>query len=329
MNRGPSPSFDEEQRLPVFDRLSVLHEDRLDRSGDVGLDLVQQLHRLDDADGLPLGYRLADFGEPTPFGIDREPTAGPSPAESHAEEQLLLPAATTSALHEFARANRLTLNTLVQGAWALLLGRYSESDDVVFGVTVSGRPTSLEGAESIIGLFINTLPLRMRISKDDSLLLWLKALQEQQAEIRQYEYTPLIQVQGWSELLRRAPLFETMLVFNNYPVDEYLQEQTKNLGLQGYHSISWLTVYSNYPLIIVTGPSRQLMLRFVYDCTSFTDDTIARIIEELRTLLLSMVDWPEQRLSDLQVTRKGVPSNLPVSAGIHIGDQLEHFNFEL
>ena len=129
-----------------------------------------------------------------------------------------LSAATTAALQTFARQQQLTLNTLVQGAWALLLSRYSGEQDVVFGVTVSGRPATLAGVEAMVGLFINTLPLRVQDNPTQPLLSWLHALQTRQAEARQYDYTPLVQIQNWSEVPRGHALFESLLVFENYPI---------------------------------------------------------------------------------------------------------------
>ncbi len=115
---------------------------------------------------------------------------------------------TTATLRAFARKHQLTLNTLVQGAWALLLSRYSGETDVVFGATVAGRPVDLTGAEAMVGLFINTLPVRAQVPMQANLLTWLSQLQAQQAEARQYDYSPLVQVHGWSEIPRWQPLFE-------------------------------------------------------------------------------------------------------------------------
>ena len=106
---------------------------------------------------------------------------------------------------------------MVQGAWAVLLSRYSGEDDVVFGVTVSGRPAALPGIESMVGLFINTLPVRVRSIPARRSSPGCATLQERQSKLRQYEHSPLVDVQGWSEVPRGTPLFETIVVFENYP----------------------------------------------------------------------------------------------------------------
>src|SRR6185503_12192497 len=125
----------------------------------------------------------------------------------------------TSALQSFAQRHQLTMNTLVQGAWALVLSRHSGAEDVVFGTVVSGRPAELRGVETMVGSFINTLPVRVRVAPEAPLLSWLSDLQTQQAAARQYEQTPLVQVKNWSDAPRALPLFESLLTFENRPVD--------------------------------------------------------------------------------------------------------------
>ncbi len=121
------------------------------------------LRRVPRADAARRGPALRDERAPGP--------------ETHAERSARLPAAATAALAALARAHQLTLNTVVQGAWAILLSRYAGRDDVVFGVTVSGRPADLPGVETMVGLFINTLPLRVAVPEDAPLLPWLADLQ--------------------------------------------------------------------------------------------------------------------------------------------------------
>ncbi|MFL6255272.1 MAG: condensation domain-containing protein, partial [Pyrinomonadaceae bacterium] len=144
---------------------------------------------------------LKGFTTPTPLSFE-----GAGGGDAHAaggatydEIRTALSASATARLQSLARSHKLTLNTFVQGAWALLLSRYSGEDDLVFGVTVTGRPVSLSGVETMVGLLINTLPMRVRVSETEPLIPWLQKLQEHQFEVRQYEYSALIDVQGWSE----------------------------------------------------------------------------------------------------------------------------------
>src|SRR5262249_10507170 len=152
---------------------------------------------------------LKGFTEPTPLGIEN--TDANSVAD-YSEESLRLSEAATESLRVFARQNRLTLSTLLYAAWAILLSHYSGEQDIVFGVTSSGRPPDLRGSETMVGLFINTLPLRVSVSSGQLLMPWLKELQKQLVELRQYEYSSLLQVQEWSEAPRGRALFESIFV---------------------------------------------------------------------------------------------------------------------
>ncbi|HEU0079335.1 MAG TPA: condensation domain-containing protein, partial [Longimicrobiaceae bacterium] len=161
---------------------------------------------------------LAGFRSPTPLGT--EPAGAPAPG--HARETLRLAPDAAWRIAAAGRRLGLTANTLVQGAWALLLSRYAGEDDVVFGAALSGRPPEVEGVEEMVGLFINTLPLRARVSPGERVEPWLRALQERGAALREHQHTPLTEVQRWSGVPAGTPLFESLLVFENYPVPEAL-----------------------------------------------------------------------------------------------------------
>ena len=128
------------------------------------------------------------------------------------------PPGAAAALGEYARRRRLTVNTVVLGAWAVLLGRYAGSDDVVLGVTTSGRGGQVEGMDSMVGLLMNTTPARIRIDPARPAAAWLAELQDQQARARRYEHTPLVDIQACSPIPPGQPLFTTLFVFENYPV---------------------------------------------------------------------------------------------------------------
>ncbi|HYP26492.1 MAG TPA: amino acid adenylation domain-containing protein [Blastocatellia bacterium] len=238
---------------------------------------------------------LKGFREPTPLAVDSARGSLPDGRESYGEQETGLSLGATADLQLLANRHHLTLNTLVQGAWALLLGCYSGEQDVLFGSVVSGRPASLEGVETMIGLFLNTLPVRARISPDRPALSWLRELQEQQVELRQYEYSPLVDVQGWSEVPRGRPLFESLMVFENYPIEESLEQEDASLRVD----ITDLFERANYPLTVFATPGDSLSLQIVYDCHRFDAPTISRMLEHLRTLLEAIAANPERRLRDL------------------------------
>lgn len=236
--------------------------------------------------------RLQGFTAPTPLGVKRSSSALSPQAEDYGEQSLHLSATTTSALQALARQQQVTLNTIVQGAWALLLSRYSGQDDVVFGIVVSGRPAELPGVQAMIGPFINTLPMRVQLKPQMRLDQWLKELQAQQAEMRRYEYSPLMQVQSWSEVPPGTPLFDSLFAFENYPVEAVLQEQNGDLRVSEVRFIE----RTNYPLTVVAGPGRQMPLRVLYEGRWFEADTVRRLLGHLRVVLEGMVVDPHAPL---------------------------------
>ncbi len=145
--------------------------------------------------------------------------------ESYAEQKIVIDAAVTARLQQVCRELQVTTSTAIQAAWALLLMHYSGEDDVVFGVVVSGRSANLNGVERMIGPLINTLPVRMRVERGRRISEWLHEAQEQGAAMRQYEFSPLVKVQGWSEVAGGESLFESILVYENYPVEETVEEE--------------------------------------------------------------------------------------------------------
>lgn len=238
---------------------------------------------------------LRGFTVPTPLMMDKAADTLSSENEDHDCQQTLLSITTTDALNSLTRKYHLTLNIILKGAWAILLSRYSGESDIVFGATSSGRPTELAEAESMMGLFANTLPLRVQVDSNALLIPWLKKLQVQEVEMRQYEYSPLLQIQQWSQIPRGLPLFESILSFNNYLVDSTGEKLAESLAL-GEARIFEKT---NYPLTLQVYPGSNLLLLIGYDTRRFDSATINRILGHLKTLLESLVANPEQQLRDL------------------------------
>jgi len=269
-------------------------------------------------------HELAGFTAPTPLVVDRplqyEGKADVDHEGQTAELEALLPVQTTAALQSLARQQALTMSTVVQGAWALLLSRYSGEDDVVFGATVSGRPADLQGVETMVGVFINTLPARVQVPSDGTVVDWLKTLQARWVEMRQYEYSPLLQIQDWSGVPRGMPLFESILVFENYPVDAALQWGGE--GIQGggngdcadagsgwqHGSLKIEDVRSieqtNYPLNVISGPGERLPLKISYNCRHFDAGTIRRMLGHLVMLLEGIAADPEGPITALPLLKE-------------------------
>jgi alpha-ketoglutarate-dependent taurine dioxygenase len=237
---------------------------------------------------------LKGFTTPTPLWVNRN--GSPNDDYLYGEQHLTLSEQETVALQSLTQQHQLTMNTLVQGAWGLLLSCYSGHKDVVFGATVSGRPAELAGVETIFGIFINTLPVRVRITAQAPLLPWLKELQARQVEMRQYEYSPLAQVQSWSEAPRGRPLFESILVFENYPVNAASDGQSPSLKIRNFQDLAKL----NYPLVVKAWLSAALSLGTLHDGHIFDDAAIASLLRSLKMLLNSMAARPEAQLGELE-----------------------------
>lgn len=247
--------------------------------------------------------QLRGFLSPTPIGQIGKIPQPIQLEDDYGRDKIMLPKAESDALAEFSRTHQITMSTLVQAAWALLLGLYSGEDDVVFGATVSGRPADLPGAEQMLGLFINTLPVRVRFQGDQPLLNWLKSLQLQLSEMRQYEYCSLTEIQGWSEVPRNLPLFQTILVFENYPVTETLDQSQRSFAIEEFEFFS----RTNYPLTVVASPGKQLGLEMAYDKARFDRTTIVRMLNQMQQVLtnfLSSFDKPLSQLDFLTETER-------------------------
>lgn len=250
--------------------------------------------------------RLAGFTAPTPLVVAQIDKSGLTSTPEFTEIEIYLPATSTLALQNFARQQGLTLNTLVQGAWAVLLSRYSGEDEVVFGTTVSGRPPDLPGSERMLGLFINTLPVRLAVPPEEKLLPWLKNVQAQQAEMRQYEYTPLAHIQGWSDVGRGVSLFDSILVFENFPLSGLGRDGTGGLEIEAGVSAS----HTNFPLTVVAAPGPQLSIKISYNRQLFDQDTIRRMLTHLQVILDGMAANPNIMLSHLPLLSAGERTQL-------------------
>jgi amino acid adenylation domain-containing protein/thioester reductase-like protein/non-ribosomal peptide synthase protein (TIGR01720 family) len=238
--------------------------------------------------------QLAGFEVATVLGVDQTPGDKGS-VSAIRKRSLTLTVTETQGLQRFVKQRQLTLNTLAQAAWGLLLGHYSGSDDIVFGITVSGRPAELAGVENQVGLFINTLPMRIRIEPQISIGDWLLTLFEQNQVLRSYEYAPLVQIQSWSEVSRGQSLFNSLLVFENYPIDRALMEIGGPLKIDEVVGLD----PTNYPLTLTVFPGERLQLEINHDSRRFCADTVTEMLEHLQQLLVRFAEQPQTKLGNL------------------------------
>ncbi|HEX8819708.1 MAG TPA: condensation domain-containing protein [Archangium sp.] len=232
--------------------------------------------------------QLRDLHEPTPLG--RGPTA--AGADELQELMLKVPSELAARLGALAREHRVTPSSLFQAVWALLLGVHGQRDDVVFGTTVSGRPATPAEAASSVGLFINTLPLRVVLQPEETLVGFLGRMQAQRLDLQEYEHTPLVQIQEWSGLPRGKALFDTLLVFENFPQDI-------SVAPLRVREVRVLGGETPYALTAIVDPENGYSLRLIHRGPAIDSALAHELRDTLLLLLLALVDTPERPLGEL------------------------------
>ncbi|PYY66463.1 non-ribosomal peptide synthetase, partial [Pseudomonas jessenii] len=212
------------------------------------------------------------------------------------EHQLTLESAALQRLSDFARQQKITLNTLLQGAWGLLLQRYTGQSCVAFGATIAGRSAPLPGIEQQLGLFINTLPIIAAPQAGHSVTQWLNDLQALNLSLREFEHVPLYDIQGWAG--QQGALFDSLLVFENFPVAEALKQGAPaglTFGELHNHEIT------SYPLTLGIEVGATLRLNFSFDRTLFSAAQISQLGASLLHVLEQFVAQPQQSLGAISL----------------------------
>ncbi|WP_328222227.1 non-ribosomal peptide synthetase [Streptomyces sp. NBC_00310] len=204
---------------------------------------------------------------------------------------------TTARLAERARAYGVTLGTVVQGAWGLLLGRLTGRDDVVFGTTVSGRDGEVDGIASMVGLFINTLPTRFRWAPRESLGELLVRLQEEQARLLDHQHLGLAEIQRLTGHAGSGELFDTLVVFENYPAETDLRDASGTVRITGdaFHDAV------HYPLALVVKPGRRLDLRLKHHAERLDGDTVRALGDRLARVLEAVAEAPDRAAASVEL----------------------------
>jgi amino acid adenylation domain-containing protein len=208
----------------------------------------------------------------------------PHGASDHTQIDYALPADLSAELRAFAQANRVTLNTVMQAAWSAVLSARTGSQDVLFGVTTSGRPFALHGVDRMTGMFITTLPLRVRLG-DAPVRDWLQAIQEGNLRVRAVEYTPVARLRAWSGGDGSQQLFDNIFVFENFPADNSLLSPGSTLSLAEYRQVE----HSHFPFALVIFPGDALRLYMVYDASRFDDAAIAGLRRQYESALRALL----------------------------------------
>ncbi|MEO7455148.1 MAG: amino acid adenylation domain-containing protein, partial [Gemmatimonadaceae bacterium] len=203
----------------------------------------------------------------------------------------------TAALERFAKANKLTMNNVIQGAWSLLLSRHSGETDIAFGATRACRKGTIEGADDIVGMLINTLPVRVQVKPELTLAAWLGELRETWRSLFDVEHTPLRLVQRWSDMSANAPMFDTSLVFENLTLDATLKAEGGAMASRDFYLLGG----TNFPLTALVFGGTEMTLQVDNDRSMIDDETAVRLLGHLATLLESMAAHPEATVAEISM----------------------------
>ncbi|MBA0046081.1 non-ribosomal peptide synthetase [Mycobacteroides sp. LB1] len=246
-----------------------------------------------DRDAAQAVWGAALDGFETPTLVGSLATAGRRGVESYRMSEQV-----TRSLTELARAQRTTVNTVLQAAWAQVLTWLTGQHDVAFGTAVSGRPADLAGADSIVGLLINTVPVRANITAATTVADLLDQLQRTHNDTVEHEHLALNEIHHAVGLDR---LFDTLFVYENYPIDAGALLGVQELAITDFTSRE----YNHYPLSVVAMPGHELGLRVEFDTDVFELAEIETLVDRLRQVLTAMTADPATRLSSIDLLDSG------------------------
>jgi hypothetical protein len=209
----------------------------------------------------------------------------PLPEGEEKRYEYPLPGDLQKKINAFCRKEGVTLASLLYGAWAILIHKYNQVEDVIFGITVSGRDSRVKGIQEMVGLFINTLPLRLHISPADEINHFLKKITKVLLEMEPFETTPLAQIMAYSELGPKQPLFDSVVVIQNYPLDEAWFKEESQLRI-GLTTRFYMTKIS---LALGVRAFQRIILDFSYNVNVFNERQIKRLCQHLVTVLKTIV----------------------------------------
>jgi surfactin family lipopeptide synthetase C len=215
----------------------------------------------------------------------------------YAECEKRLPQSVTTALRALGAEHHLKLDTILQGAWALLLHRYSGEEDVTFGIEGDCRSWAKETSEAMVGPFINTVPLRLRIVPEMAVITWLQEIKQQRLAILEHGHASLLDIRQWSNVPADLPLFETILVFNECESTSLLRSSREKLGSRTCKLYQW----NGYPITLHAYAETGLFLRIIHDRQYFDHGFINRLLAHLNILLEAIARAPAKPLAHLPI----------------------------
>ena len=243
---------------------------------------------------------LEGYEGATHLCVDQAPSDLHVPVDQFDGQVLTVSREETAALKAFGMRHEITLNTLVQGAWGLMLSAYTGQEDAVFGSVVSGRSVPMDGVESIVGLFMNLLPTRVRVVPEQALVKWMQDFQKSQVEQRAFEHVGLAEIKTWSDIPAAKTMFETVVVFQNWTGDLTKSRWGAELTVEevrGHHG----SPGSSVALVVIPGD--ELVLGISYDLNRYSAADIGTMLGCLSSLLESLPEGETLKLRDLPLLK--------------------------
>jgi natural product biosynthesis luciferase-like monooxygenase protein len=259
---------------------------------------------------------LAGFTAKTPLPASAPEHGAPAGPQIHGEEEVRLDLEQTAALRVMAKAQGVTLSTCVQAAWALVLSAHSGEDDVVFGATRACRRTALPEAPDMVGIFVNTLPVRVTIEGASKVSDLLHKVRSAQIALRDFEHTPLVDVLGVSEIERGTPLFDSIVVFNEQRVDSAVRAASDAWQTRDVRFLE----QTSFPLTIFAYAEPELSLSLSYDRAAFDAGTARRLLGQLSAVLVAMGQDADVPVRDLPRTSEAEQTTLVEDFGSEVAE---------
>lgn len=260
--------------------------------------------------------RLAGLEGPTRLSLDRAPARrddGEPRGFPVCERRLS--ADMTKRLGEWTRAHGLTKSTVVQGAWALVSSRLSGQRTISFGAIKTMRASSLEGANRIPGLFLNTLPVVIDVDPEAVVIDWLVAVRRSWVAMRDHEHTPLVDIQGWGRT--EGALFDSIYCYDPQDYGPALAEELERTGGQDGTRPRSVGIYdqTNYPIVLKAFAGAEFLLRLSYDADCFSADAIERLTGYIETAIEGLMSAKTATLGEISLVSEDEARSLAAFAG--------------
>lgn len=206
----------------------------------------------------------------------------------------------TQNIKKFVNEQGITMASFFYAMWGILLQKYNKTEDIIFGITLSGRNPKLLGIETMVGLFINTIPLRIKFNENDTVLDFIRNIREDCNKIMEYDYMPIVDIKAASEIKSRENLFDSIMVVESYPLDKGLKNREGTLSIDKYD----MEETSNYDLTFVVEVFDNVTFSFNYNSKIVNEESLNRIMNYLCSLCISMIKKPNAKVKDLKLLSK-------------------------